>query len=294
MVLMLSLLPALLLGAEKKFEKEFTVSEDGLLIVKSDYGDITVRGSGSDNVVILVTMNGSQGDLEDYQVTASQSGNTVELRGKGAGDDWFSWDIDDLEVKFIVEVPEKFNLNVATAGGDMRVNNVNGNVQLRTPGGDVVLEELAGEIYAESSGGDIRAMEMRGNFRGTTSGGDVVVEEVSGNIHAETSGGDVRIGKAGGKVNAQTSGGNISIVLAGENKGVMAETSGGDIDVMAAREIQANLDASTSGGSVMCGLPITLTGEIDESRIQGTLNGGGELIHVQTSGGDIRIRQTEQ
>jgi DUF4097 and DUF4098 domain-containing protein YvlB len=282
-------LPLLAFSAEKKFEKSYDVSPDGMLIVRADFGDVTIKGISSGKVNIVVTMRGSKADLEDYEVTASQNGNTIELRGDSGSEEWFHFDIDDLEIRYVLEVPEKFNLDISTSGGDVGVKQVSGRIQTETSGGDIVLERLSGEMLVETSGGDIQATDMTGDFRGTTSGGDIVVAKVSGNIGVETSGGDIRLSAVEGRVSAETSGGDISIGLSGSNKGIVAETSGGDIDVITASTIQANLDASTSGGSVVCSLPITLAGEIDESRVKGTLNGGGELIRVRTSGGDIRI-----
>jgi hypothetical protein len=42
---------------------------------------------------------------------------------------------------------------------------------------------------------------------------------------------------------------------------------------------------------VVCSLPVTLQGKIDESHVRGTLNGGGEVIRARTTGGDITIRE---
>jgi len=282
-------IPLLAFGAEKKFEKSFDVSPDGVLLVRADFGDISIKGTAAGSVNILVMMRGSKGDLEDYEITATQNGNTVEIRGDSKDEEWLSFNFDDLEIKYILEIPEKFNLDIATSGGDVTVSQVSGKAQAETSGGDIILEKLSGEMLFETSGGDIRATGMTGNFKGTTSGGNIVVTKVSGNIGVETSGGDIQISGVEGRVQAETSGGDIRIALAGSNKGIVAETSGGDIDVMTASTIQADLDASTSGGSVVCSLPITMAGEIDESRVRGTLNGGGELIRVRTSGGDIRI-----
>jgi DUF4097 and DUF4098 domain-containing protein YvlB len=136
-------------------------------------------------------------------------------------------------------------------------------------------------------------MELSGGLRAETSGGDIEVTAVSGNVAVETSGGDIRIKSVGGSVRAETSGGNIVVALAGDNRGVHASTSGGDIDILTSENIRANLDASTSGGSVICRLPITLSGEIDESHVTGTINGGGEMIRAWTSGGDVTIARAE-
>jgi len=73
----------------------------------------------------------------------------------------------------------------------------------------------------------------------------------------------------------------------------MLRQSGGDIDITVAKDIAASIDASTSGGSVICDLPVTVSGRIEGDRIKGTINGGGNVIYAHTSGGDVRIRPPE-
>ena len=96
-----------------------------------------------------------------------------------------------------------------------------------------------------------------------------------------------------GKVRAETSGGNISVNVTEANKGVYAETSGGNIDIVMPKNISANIDAETSGGEVTCDFPVTMQGKLDESRVRGTINGGGNQIHAHTSGGNVRLRSIE-
>ena len=103
----------------------------------------------------------------------------------------------------------------------------------------------------------------------------------------------MRINNVDGKVRAETSGGDIVVSTSGDNKGIFAETSGGDIDITIEKSAKANIDASTSGGAVYCNLPITMSGKIDESEMRGSVNGGGNMIHAHTSGGDVRIRAPE-
>jgi len=60
------------------------------------------------------------------------------------------------------------------------------------------------------------------------------------------------------------------------------------VDKMAA----FRLDASTSGGDVdAAGLTITMEkGNRDRSRLAGTVNGGGPLLKLRSSGGGIVVR----
>ena len=284
-------LPIFVHGAENKFERTFTVAPDGLLKVASDFGDMTIESGSSDEVRILVTMNGSLDDLGDYEVTANQSGGTIDVRGKAKAADWRP--SDDVDIIYTLVVPDEFNLDVRTAGGEVIIRDTNGKIQAKTSGGNIDLQELSGEIHVETSGGNISATDTHGNLTGSTSGGDIAVTNVKGNLKVESSGGNILIKAAEGSVSARTSAGNIAIALSGDNMGIIAETSSGDIDVLANTTIQANLDASAIGGSVMCSLPITLAGESDQSRLQGTLNGGGEPIRIQATGGNVRIKPVE-
>ena len=63
-----------------------------------------------------------------------------------------------------------------------------------------------------------------------------------------------------GNIRAETSGGDVMVKVKNGNQGVHAETSGGDIDITVAKDIAANIDTSTSGGSVICDLPVTVSG----------------------------------
>jgi DUF4097 and DUF4098 domain-containing protein YvlB len=141
-----------------------------------------------------------------------------------------------------------------------------------------------------TSGGDIEAGKVNGDVKLETSGGDIRISQITGRVDVSTSGGDITVGDVEGKVTAETSGGDITVTVRGENKGVSVETSGGDIEIVVAKNSGANIDASTSGGEVICDLPVTVSGRIDEGHVRGTVNGGGPVIHAETSGGDIRIK----
>jgi hypothetical protein len=68
-------------------------------------------------------------------------------------------------------------------------------------------------------------------------------------------------------------------------------TSGGSVQATVSRDAAFRLDASTSGGDVSAdGLTITIDqGGIGKSNLSGDVNGGGPMLRLHTSGGDIRI-----
>ncbi len=280
-------------ASEKKFEKKFTVSGGGTLTVATDVGSVKIIGSSSNEVSIAALIRGRERDVNNFEISADQSGNNVEIKGrlrKGGG--WF-WNSTDLDVEYVITVPHEFALKMNTSGGDISVSDLKGMVKGATSGGDIGVGGVEGEVDLETSGGNVHAEKCKGKIHMETSGGDIRILTITGDVDVNTSGGNVKISDVEGKFRAETSGGNIVVKVFGGNKGVYAETSGGNIEIMMPKSIAANIDAATSGGEVICDMPVTMSGRIDESRVKGTVNGGGNVIYAHTSGGDVRIRAAD-
>jgi hypothetical protein len=107
-----------------------------------------------------------------------------------------------------------------------------------------------------------------------TSGGDIKVDSVENTLKAETSGGDVKAGFEGG--------------LKGD---CVLSTSGGQVKASVGKDVAFHLDASTSGGQVdAAGLTITIDhGGMGRSSLAGLVNGGGPVLKLRSSGGDIEV-----
>jgi|WetSurMetagenome_2_1015567.scaffolds.fasta_scaffold38876_2 DUF4097 and DUF4098 domain-containing protein YvlB len=281
------------IAGERKFEKKFQVSPGGTLTVSTDIGSVKVTGTNSNEVSILVQMEGRQKDLDDFDVKAEQTSGGVDVTGKTHTSGWNFFRFHDFDATYTISVPRNYNLRLSTSGGDVEAREILGTVKGHTSGGDVSVFKAEGNVELGTSGGDVHVESVKGNVNAETSGGDIRVKSVTGDVEAGTSGGNVAVGDVEGKVRAETSGGNVAVKVRGGNKGVHAETSGGNVEVYVAKNCAANLDASTSGGDVECDLPVSVVGKIKESSIKGTINGGGPLIYAHTSGGNIRVRPLE-
>ncbi len=276
-------------AAEKTFDKKFTVSPGGTLVIDTDAGSVDIAGTAGNEVSISAIVKGRERDVQDFTITADQTSGGVEVSGKVGGHRLFHFGT-SLDVKFTIHVPQQYNLQLKTSGGDLTIADVQGTAHGNTSGGDIVIKNLQGPVDMKTSGGTVRAQNLIGTVVLGTSGGDVDIQTVTGEVTTHTSGGNVTVKDVDGKVDASTSGGNMVVEVRSTNKGVRAETSGGNVTVLLAKNAAANIDASTSGGNVVCDLPVTTTGKMDEDELRGTINGGGELVRVRTSGGTIRIK----
>ncbi|MEO8062388.1 MAG: DUF4097 family beta strand repeat-containing protein [Pseudomonadota bacterium] len=259
-------------AAEKKFDRTFTVTPGGALIVDADSASVQVSGVDTNQVTVHVSMRGSDEEIAAMTLDAVQKDNgvTVTAKRKDKKGGWFNWGSWSNEGNIEVTVPKRFEVSVRTGGGGIEIRDVTGAAKLNT------------------SGGDVKARSVNGNLSVRTSGGEIEVDTVRGDVDANTSGGDLRLLHVDGQIRGHTSGGGVRCSLVGSNRGINVSTSGGDIEITVPRGTTGNVEATTSGGDVSSDLPLSTTSQ-KEGRLAGSLNGGGQPIDAHTSGGSIRL-----
>lgn len=209
-----------------------------------------------------------------------------------------------------------------TSDGDIDVSKVNGDVYARTSDGDIYMSKVVGDIESVTSDGDVALKNIDGNVDGRTSDGDVELEDIKGNVDLVTSDGDIiavsiigdldltssdgdlRVGRANGAMTLSTSDGDITFRdLSGSLK---ARTSDGQIkgNMM---QLDGDLELRTSDGNIAVTIPgnrgfdLLLRGEdirtvLDnfsgtskDHLIEGKVNGGGSLVSLHASEGDVSL-----
>ena len=261
-------------AAEKTVERTFTVSPGGSLIVDADSASVHVSGGDTNQVTVRMSARGSEEDLATTKLDAFQKGDEVTVmmrRPEKKG--WFNWGSWNGDGHIEVTVPQRYGINIHTAGGDVELTDTTGSAKLRTSGGEIV------------------AKNVNGNVEAKTSGGEIIADTIRGDVDANTSGGDIRLLHVDGKITGRTSGGSVQCSLVGINRGISVSTSGGSIQLTLPRATTANIDAITSGGEVTSELPVATT-QWQDSHVKGSINGGGQPIDVRTSGGSISLRAT--
>ncbi|HVT46053.1 MAG TPA: DUF4097 family beta strand repeat-containing protein [Thermoanaerobaculia bacterium] len=291
--------------------KSFNVSPGGRLTIDSDLGSIEIR-SGAQSRVDVEVQRETRGrsDLDRFEVDMRQRGNEVEVRGEYDRGSLGWLDAGRLKVKYVVTVPEQFNVDLKTSGGSITVSSLTGAVDARTSGGSIHAGAVRGDVSARTSGGTIRVDKSSGSVTATTSGGSIRIGEAGGAVEARTSGGNIAIVRSGADIVAKTSGGSISIDAGGGRLDAKTSggsitarmttapreswslaTSGGSIRLAVPGTARFDLDAKTSGGRVTSNVPVTVQGELRKNLLQGAVNGGGPRVVLRTSGGGISIER---
>jgi len=293
---------ALMLLGTLAFLSSFAYAED-LKVLKEktfqmkDYQNFFVDASGADVKVVswdkqevYVKISGNDKAASKLKYDVFQDGDVVRVIIKRKSSFW-NWFGSNIRIKVDVFVPAKYNAHVETSGGDIYVKGITGGFRFDTSGGGITLVKINGKVNAETSGGDIQLTEHYGNMLLSTSGGDIVCRGVVGDVKAETSGGDIQIQQKDGRLFAETSGGDIVIEYSGVNKGIEAETSGGDISAKLPADFKANVHLETTGGSIDSNFPNSKSTKVKRSELVAEFNGGGPVLRLETSGGDVTVDQ---
>ena len=283
--------------------RSFKVSEGGTLTMDVSRGSIEVDTWSKDMVKVKVIrrVRTSDEDRADrifrkYEVDFSQSGNDVTIetddRLRSGFLSWFKGY--NLQVRFLITVPEKYNLKLRTSGGSISVRDIEGDVKTRTSGGSLKFSYVKGPVWGKTSGGSITLDGCSGDADVHTSGGSIRIGTVKGEVKARTSGGSIKVKEVMGTINAHTSGGSVSAYISKQPEGDCSlTTSGGSITVNLDNDIGVDVNARTSGGRVYTDFPVTMTvqGVISKRKLKGKINRGGPELYLKTSGGSIRIKK---
>lgn len=211
------------------------------------------------------------------------------------------------------------DLSLHTGGGGIEIQHANGKVSAETGGGSVRIDSGGQGAIVETGGGSVEVRQCAGVVKVSTGGGSVDLSDLGGPADIETGGGSIHLSSAKGHVHAETGGGGIELYgvpsaraetgaggitvkivnTGGERRDSDLETAAGDITVYIASDVAVNVRASVdmgNGHKITSDFPdIHVSSEGDRwsksLTADGSLNGGGPLLKVHTSSGDICIKR---
>ncbi len=211
------------------------------------------------------------------------------------------------------------DFTLSSGGGDVHINNIGGQARVTLGGGKVYIG-TAKSSTIETGAGGIEVRKCVGDLRASTAGGNLNFGDVSGTVRADTGGGSVRLASANGRVQVSTGGGSVELYNLGQsaqvetgagpitvefvrNHGVFSEsslhTAAGDVAVCLPVGMPVTVHASsdmTSGKGIQSDFPelkITSSGQYGPKAMyaEGALNGGGPMLRVRTTIGQINFRR---
>jgi DUF4097 and DUF4098 domain-containing protein YvlB len=214
------------------------------------------------------------------------------------------------------------DVKLQTGGGSIRVASAKGKISAETGGGNVVIVSGLQGAVLDTGGGNIQVQHCDGHVKATTGGGSIDLGDLGGPAEIETGGGSIHLASAKGLVNAETGSGSIELdgvpsaraetgsggIIAkfissnGEHSDSVLQTAVGDITVYLAPSMNISIRASIDAANGH-----TIHSDFAEIRVateggewgpksvsaEGSLNGGGPVLKIRTTTGNIVLRRAD-
>jgi len=189
-----------------------------------------------------------------------------------------------------------------TGGGNITVASCGEGASLQTGAGTVKVEKCTGEVKIENGGGNVELGDIGGETKIQTGGGTIKLISSTGAVSAETGGGCIELwGVPSARV--ETGAGTITAkFVSGGSADSVLETATGDITVYLMANVNMTVRASieaASGHTISSDFPqirvLSEGGQWGPKQVsaEGSLNGGGPVLKVRTTMGNIYIKRAQ-
>lgn len=288
-------------NSPRKFSSDFVINvprDMAWVKVETDGGSVTTTGIAGR---VDAQSGGGSMHLDDVGgiISAETGGGSIDVGTVGA------------------------DVDLHTGGGSIKVLSAKGKINAESGGGSVVVVSGLQGAILETGGGSIQVERCAGRLKATTGGGSIDLGDIGGPAEIETGGGSIRLSSAKGPVHAETGGGSIElngvpsaraetgaggiiarfVSASGERTDSVLETSAGDITVYLAPDMNITIRASiemANGHRIRSDFSEinirTEGGEWEPKTVsaEGSLNGGGPVLKVRTTTGDISFRRASR
>ncbi len=289
------LVPVLLHArAEGHFDRTLSVSGAANLDLTTGSGDVIIKAGGTNQVVVHGTVHGNNDWFSgsDSAVRAVESNPPIQQNGNSIR---IGYNLPEdakrhVSISYEITVPPNTVTQAHSGSGNVEVTGVRSDVQAHSGSGDLRLRDLGGRVNVQTGSGNIKAQNVTAPFDAQTGSGDIEAELTgAGDVDVHTGSGTIRVKGIKGGIQAHTGSGDIE--ADGNVTGPWRlHTGSGTVRMALGSGSGFNLDVHTSSGSIHSDLPITVQGSLGNHELKGAVRGGGPLVEVSTSSGDVDIR----
>jgi hypothetical protein len=295
---------------EAALDQRIAAAPGGLLQVDLDLGSearpdrvsLEVRAHDADEVWAVADVSGPGASSVAFRI--EHDGARVRLYARSRG--VWSWLFGGPSVALRVFVPREFSLDLRSASGPIRIEDVSGAIRARTTDGrlevraadgplrvhsatgTVSLREISGDVEVRAQDAAIELDWIRGRVDARTGAGDIAANHLEGAIELSSDRGEIQLRDVRGPVTARTELGPIFASFLADASGSL-ETQRGSLEVTLPARSHIVLEASAKRGAVELGPGLGFEGERAQDHLSGRLNGGGETLRLYSAHGSVRV-----
>ncbi len=237
-----------------EWKHEYKVGAKPELRVDTNDARIEVRRGGP-SIQVRVETDGYKIGPGEVHIIDRQDGDVVTLEVRAPRGPFISFRNRWIHVE--VTAPENAKLNLHSGDGTLVVSGITAPADLSTGDGRIEVSAFSGPLKAKTSDG---SMQVSGRFD------DLNLSSGDGHITCEI--------RPGSKMTGRW----------------LIRTSDGGLNLQLPNDFAANLEARTGDGHIRVNMPVTMKSSSSNGHhIEGAINGGGNLLDIQTGDGSINI-----
>jgi DUF4097 and DUF4098 domain-containing protein YvlB len=240
------------------WSKTWSVSAAPQVRLVTGRGTIVINQVAANSVHAVVNTEYWRISPSEVEITETQTGNSIDVQirtpEEHGGFHWLNWHAPKVEIE--LDVPAHSNLDLKTGFGDVTASGLQAKSRFDTGFGHVRMSDYDGALDAESGFGD---MTVNGRFD------SLQLKTGFGHINAEARHGS-----------HLTDSWRLS-------------SGFGDVTLRMGDDLNANLHASTGFGHVSSDYPITTSGRMDRTSLDGRIGSGGPSLDLETGFGSVHI-----
>ncbi|MEX1006105.1 MAG: DUF4097 family beta strand repeat-containing protein [Acidimicrobiia bacterium] len=216
--------------------REFTVGAGPSLNIRIQAGRVDV-GEGPPGTI---TVEVHTRDPDSVEI--SQTGDTIHVSDNRSG-----WVVRGT-VRVTATVPAGTDLEVGSASADVHTDAELGAFICRTASGDVAFR-VTDSLEVKTASGSIRGDQVGGDVRVNSASGDVWIQRIGGRLTAALASGDVRTEEVGGDLRANSASGDLRIDRFRGDEVTLKSVSG-DLVIGFPKGIRLEAEVNTLSGHV--------------------------------------------
>lgn len=291
---------AQLVSAADRIERlQWPVGDAPIVKLESFKGLIRVEPAQSGVVELELTARASGNDAQRWldkltvKGSAFGAGLVISVKQAGWGVEFGTGPMPDRTLDLVLRVPQRCTLDLKSDSGRIEVaSDIFGSMRARLASGDIYFGRVIGSVNAETTVGSVVISHATGDVTARSHRGDLQVGTVMGKAQLRADHGNIEVVNSFGGLTAEAVKGNVK---AGMSRRVSADTrlqaKAGDVIVDVDPDTALVVQAQASWGRVNSALELDVTnGQSSKSRLQGALNGGGALLALRASGGNVHIK----
>ncbi len=265
---------------DAELDTVFDVSPRARLEVRNHAGEIIVR-TWDRNAVRIEASHSSHDRVKVFQ---SESAVKIKSEARHGHPDI---------VDYKITAPKSMPLDLWGFYTDIWVDGAASGVRVETLNGAVQIRDCAGEISLRSVEGDITLQRSQGRVEVNNVENDITITDFEGELFIESIGGDIRLeGIQSRNVEAKTVDGDLFYDGAIADDGrYRLTTHDGDVVVSVPENINATVSVATFDGEFEAAFPIKLDKAEAGRRLSFVIGSGSARLELHSFDGDIQLNR---